>query len=160
MKDKLPSNDVAMEIYQDFLHQITRAYMARDFEAYAQLIRVPHDLGSFGPRLEVRNRKELKVLFDSICDHLTSESNGEYVRTCLTAEFVNPNKIVGVHETRLVSGGVIKDGPYPVKGIMRRIEGKWWVCGSDNAIEPADGMGRVIDESRRLNEELSGQTIH
>ena len=160
MTDGLPGKEKAMEIYQDFLDQITDAYMKRDFDAYAQLIRVPHDLGSFGPRLEVRNHKELRFLFDSICDHLFSESGKHYVRTCLTAEFVHPNKIVGVHETRVVAGGLIKDGPYPVKGIMRRIDGQWWVCGSDNAIEPDDGMGRVILTNARSKDELSGKTVH
>ena len=140
----LPRDASAMQIYQDLLDRIAVAYAAGDFEAYSRMIRVPHEVSSLGPKVRINTMGELRVLFDSIRLHFEQTGITDYVRTCLSAEFVSPDEIVGTHETRMLARAQVVETPYPVKSHLRLIDGIWWVINSDNAVEPDKGFGRVL----------------
>ncbi|MEM7521057.1 MAG: hypothetical protein AAF307_08460 [Pseudomonadota bacterium] len=137
----------AQEIYQDLLDRIAHAYTSDDFEAYARMIRVPHEVRSFGPRVEINTRAELRVLFDGLRVSLARRGIKDYVRTCLAAKWVSPTEIIGTHETRMIANNQIVEEPYPVKSVLRHIDGAWWVCSSDNALGTDSDFGTVLAHS-------------
>ena len=149
MPSDVSSSAQAKEIYQDLLDRLSCAYEANDFDAYARMIRVPHEVSSYGPKVQVNTMGELRVLFDSIRWHFAKTGVTDYVRTCISAEFISPTEIVGTHETRMLAGTQVVDTPYPVKSYLQLIDGSWWVCKSDNALEPDNGIGRVLSQNAR-----------
>ncbi|MFC6639111.1 hypothetical protein GV827_08470 [Sulfitobacter sp. JBTF-M27] len=149
MTSDVSSNAQAKDFYQDLLDRLSSAYEADDFDAYAQMIRVPHEASSYGPKVQVNTMGELRVLFDSIRWHFAKTGVTDYVRTCISAEFLSATEIVGTHETRMLAGTQVVETPYPVKSYLQLIDGNWWVCKSDNAVQPDNGFGRVLSQNAR-----------
>lgn len=108
------------------------------------MIRVPHKVSSLGPDIILQTRDDLYSLFQSIRQHLDQIGATTYLRTCISAQFATETEIIGTHETRVMMGTQALEEPYPVKSHLGLIEDAWWVCKSDNAIEPEKGMGRAI----------------
>ena len=134
----------ALEIYQQLLDRITLAYETSDFEDYARMLRVPHDVSSFGPDIRLETRDDLQRLFNNMCNKFREQGITNYIRTCLAATFDGPDAIIGAHETRLMSGTHVVEQPYPVKSVLRKIDGNWMVCESDNAVDLKSSIGRVL----------------
>ncbi|QUJ75468.1 hypothetical protein KDD17_10835 [Sulfitobacter albidus] len=147
MNDAFGGTEQAMAIYQDLLDRISDSYKRRDFSAFAQMVAVPHAVRSFGPTAWIEDRTQLRALFDDICTHQAANAITDYDRHCLAARFTAEDTIDGTHETRMLRGAQIAQDPYPVRSVLRRINGVWWVTESDNAIEPDAGLGAVL--SRR-----------
>ncbi|MGB3245008.1 MAG: hypothetical protein WBB25_10765 [Sulfitobacter sp.] len=140
------SDDAAKAIYQDLLDRITTSYWDNDFDGLTKMIRVPHKVSSFGPVVPINTRSDLRGLFDNIRGYLLKNAITQYHRACLAAQFNSADEIEGMHETRLLVGAQLFEDPYPVKSVLRRIDDVWWVCESDNALEPDRGFGRVFHQ--------------
>lgn len=160
MTSSLSKDASAKDIYQDLLDRIAASYDAGDFEAYSRMIRVPHEVSSLGPKVQINTMGELRVLFNSIRMHFEHTGITDYVRTCISAEFVASDEIVGTHETRMLSNAQVVETPYPVKSHLRLIDGVWWVCKSDNAVEPDKGFGRILKKNSTGPDQSSDPSLH
>jgi hypothetical protein len=160
MARAVPSQPSAREIYQDLLDRVALALETGDFDAYARMIHVPHEVTSYAPKLVIDTRSDLRVFFDTIRLDLSRRGITDYVRTCVSAEHIAPDEIVGVHETRMLSGTQVVEQPYPVKSHLRLIGGDWWVCSSDNAVGPDHGFGRVLTQNSSGSGNSSDPTLH
>ncbi|UWR23204.1 hypothetical protein [Sulfitobacter sp. S190] len=152
MSEAAQTNAAAVAIYQDLLDRIATSYSAGDFDAYARMIAVPHEVSSFGPIARIETRADLRRLFDDIVTFQNTKAVTDYIRTCLAARFVADDRIEGVHETRLLSGTQVIEQPYPVRSILRLIDGNWMVCSSDNALEPDVGLGRILARNAQASD--------
>lgn len=140
--------ETARQIYQDLLDRIARAYETDDFEDYARMIRIPHHISSYGPPVQLDTKADLRALFDNVRTHFANLEVTDYVRTCLSARFVKDDEIIGMHETRILIKTRTLEEPYPVQSRLRFHDDAWWVCESDNALEPERGFGRVLKKTR------------
>lgn len=111
------------------------------------MIRLPHKVSSLGPEIILQTRDDLHRLFQSIRRHLDQTGATAYLRTCISAQFTSETEIIGTHETRVMMETHVVEEPYPVKSQLCLIDDAWWVCKSDNAIEPEKGMGRAIRQN-------------
>ncbi len=152
MTDTHPNADLpetsdakAQAIYQHLLDKIAETYFAGDFDGFARMIHVPHRIEYFAKAVVLKTRDDLRRLFDDICNHNTQNGITNIIRTCLAAQFLSKDEILGMHETRMIMTNQVMLSPYPVKSVLRRIDGAWWVCESDNALEPDEGLGQVLD---------------
>lgn len=154
------SDAYAKEIYQDLLERIARAYETNDFEAYSKMIRIPHEVSSYAPKVTLRTQGDLRKLFDNIRSNLAQMGITGYERTCVSASFVSCEEIIGTHETRMFSGTHLVDRPYPVQSILRLIDNVWWVCRSDNAIEPENSIARALSKLSQDRKDISDPNLH
>lgn len=138
-----------MAIYQDLLDRISKSYLDNDFDTYALMLRVPHDVGSFNTGLRLETRQDLRLLFDNMRARFVQQGITDYLRTCLAAGFNSPTEILGAHETRLMNRTQVVEQPFPSKSILRLENGRWWVVASDNAIDPKSSIGRVLEDVQK-----------
>ena len=146
MADDAKTADLAKQIYQDLLDRIGASYWENDFAAFSRMIHVPHQISSFGPVVPIDTQEDLRSVFDGIRNYFERASVTLYDRNCVAARFKENGSICGMHETRILSGSQIIEPPYPVKSLLREIDGAWMVCSSDNAFDPDRGVGHVFNQ--------------
>lgn len=131
--DHLDEN-TAKRIYQELLDQIGSAYFDADFASFHRVVHVPHRFATEGKEHIVETTEHLHRSFDCFREYLAGLGVTDFVRTCTGAAFLGPDKIVGSHISDLISNGTRTREPYEVWSTMRRIDDRWQVVASQNAL--------------------------
>ena len=131
----LISEEKAAEIYQQLLDDIQAAYFANDFAHYRQMIHAPHTYSTKGGTLRIADYDQLLLSFQAFGEYLQGLGVTEFRRKCLGAAVLSADKFIGSHSTEFLRDGTSLREPYEVWATVERIDGRWVVTGSENAIE-------------------------
>ncbi|WP_126623141.1 hypothetical protein [Oceaniglobus ichthyenteri] len=129
----------AKAIGQDILDQISAAYHAKDFEAFAKVIDLPHTIITFEHTLTIKTKPDLHEVFRAVVRFMRQNNVTDGVRTCLAARFIAPDRIEATHETHFLSRGHRICPPYPSLLIYIRRDGQWKMQSANNAIDTQTG---------------------
>jgi hypothetical protein len=91
-------------ILQTYLDDIGKAVMDERFEIYAEMIELPLTILTSSARLKIDTLDALEQGFDAFTDMLQGFGVTRMVRTVKQARFQGNDHIVGLYETRLMSG--------------------------------------------------------
>ncbi|WP_342078563.1 hypothetical protein [Yoonia sp. SS1-5] len=129
-----PDDAEAKRIYQELLDKIGQSYFDADFAYFRDVIHVPHTLHSQGQTVHVDTDEDLRAGFNKFRSYLAGIGVTEFIRTCEDAMFLNEQQIIGEHTSHLLRNGVWSREPYNVRSMLRRTDGRWQVCSSENAL--------------------------
>lgn len=137
------SAEEARAICQRLLDATGRAYLERDFAAYASNYAVPSDLHSFGAVRLVADIADLHELFAEILAYFDSIGLTSLKRECLSAEVTRPDTISASFVSRLFSGERLLAPPVPAFALLRREDGAWRFASSQYATDD-EGLARAL----------------
>jgi hypothetical protein len=125
----------AREVCEYMLMRTGRAMKAGDFDAFRSCFTLPQVIETFEGSRIINDTAQLKTVFDAVRTHYIKNGVTEIVRHCVEAEFVGVDRVLATHETRLVSGNVITQKPFPVMSVLKFDGTDWYIASSSYAIE-------------------------
>ena len=128
-------NRVAVEITNTLLRLTNDAARARDFEAFAAHILLPHDVSTFEGFERIETRESLERLFRNMMAHYDHIGVTDLSRRTLSAVFRDETTISAVYEVQPIQyGSVLTIEPYQVHCEIEFADGVWGVKRSRYAI--------------------------
>lgn len=117
----------AAAIYQDNLDAVTDALWRGDVPGILNHIALPNSMVTEDASYIINSIDEMTIVATEFRDHLTSIGADGYHRLCLSARYVTDNRdmIIGLHETRMVNGGVCFGTPYLNRMTLLKRNGNW-----------------------------------
>ena len=142
---RLPANSEAIEITQGLLDTLDAAFIAKDFEAYAPALHVPHHIRTKKEVFDIRSIEELKVGFERYCDYADELGATSCKRTCTKGRFCTVDRIEATHSVSYFApDGTLVVPTAHTTSILMRIEGEWRICGSDNTTRISTGIADAL----------------
>jgi hypothetical protein len=138
------SQDTAKDIYQRLLDDISLSYEAGDFDAFTTCFDLPHTTYTFEKSYTIKTLSDLRSVFDNMRAQFSGLGVTNYIRVCLTAEYLSPSVIRGTHVTHVTKDGHHLEEPYPVMSHLNFTEGLWKVAQSENAVEDTKIFGMAV----------------
>lgn len=137
----------AAEIYNDLLDRVTACYVNKDFDAFSELIHLPHHITTPSDRFVIRSVDELRTVFDINCAKMVLSCGQTLQRELLYAHFKGQDRIDGSHRTQMPSGVETKKRPYPSKSVLMWIGMRWQICASDYHVDADSHVNKVFREA-------------
>ncbi len=138
--DSLP----ACAVSEMLLEETRLALLAGDFDAFARHFLFPQVIETFEGRHRLNSRAELRAVFEAVCAQNRVIGLTDMVRTCIAAEFKDPDTIEATHVARLLSGTRLLQEPHTVFSILRRVGGTWKIASSQYAMREASPLRRAL----------------
>ncbi len=95
----------AINIYQRFLDEMSDAILVRDADTFVRRIFLPHVLQTDDQLIEFNDSETAHKQFLGFANALASLGIDAYVRIATSAEFRGRTKILGEHESYMMSAG-------------------------------------------------------
>lgn len=140
----------AHEIAERLLTQTGDALMAADFERLLPCFRLPYEVRTISGQRLIENEAEMRTLFDAMVDYYRMQNVTHLVRKVVQAEFQDTKTIHSAHVTRLVSGSMYTQDPYPVTSVLRRTEGGWQGVASEYGVRDAPFQIRLLSGANKI----------
>ncbi|MBO6601828.1 MAG: hypothetical protein JJ938_06740 [Roseicyclus sp.] len=140
------------QIYQAVLDKLSRAIMSGDDALFLENIAAPHYVETASEKIVIATLDDARDKFHIWSLTLRSGGITDYLRTCEEARFEGPDRIIGLHGSRLMRGSEEAMPSFPSSLDLENIDGVWkvrrviqhadyvtWpdllprVCGADNA---------------------------
>lgn len=125
----------ARAIYQDFMDRLNLSYFNDDFDLFRDLVHLPAVVGTFDTRMVLKTEDDLRRIMVSVRRFLQEKNVTTYLRVCLAARFVSDDMIEGTHESHALNRMEYVEPRFPVKSVLRRIDGTWKLVEADHAVE-------------------------
>lgn len=129
------TDDLAHTIYTSVLDACGDAINLRDFSRYLPFFHLPHVLETFEGEMTVETPEELRAVFDILQNSLHELDIVELNRKCSVAQFVGPDKINALHETKLIDRSGTVQQAYTGLCTLCQIDGQWQLTRSQFAEE-------------------------
>lgn len=143
-------DDFALKIYQALLDGCGDAVNLGDFDRYLPFFQMPSVLETFEGRMSINSPEALRCLFGKLQQGLRDLGATQMERTCTIAQFVGPETIRGVHDTRLLDDmGRVVDA-YSGMSTLRQVDGQWRIALSqfvEESVSLPSQMLRGFNES-------------
>lgn len=120
----------AIEICDRMLEVTRAAYLAQDFEAFAQHFQLPHDIGTFEHESQIKDRTELRATFNRMCAQMTALGVIDLYRKTINAQFRDAHTIQATFLSRHVLKGAVFGDEVISHGIMRHVGDRWLITES------------------------------
>lgn len=114
-----------LTLYQDALNTVSRAVMARDFDAYASVIDLPYLVQTRSATLLVSTLEDLRPTFFSLADGLRTRGVRHYERVARAADYVARDRIEGWHHTHILGQEGHLAYPHVSRHVLVRRDGVW-----------------------------------
>lgn len=101
---KDPHRMCPIAILQAYLDRVARAVLTERYEDYRDLVELPLSILTSSASLKISTEEDLLEGFDDFTDMLQSHGVTEIIRPVRAAMFLGNQHIVGIYETRLMSG--------------------------------------------------------
>ncbi|WP_341864007.1 hypothetical protein [Gymnodinialimonas sp. 57CJ19] len=118
-------NDLARTIYKSILDAYSDAITLGDFSRFLPFFHLPLVLETFEGERTVDTPEVLRFVFNGLHDSQHDLDIVEVKRTCSVAQFVGPDEIRAVHETKLIDRSGIVQQAYTGLCTMCQIDGQW-----------------------------------
>lgn len=125
-------------ILQSYLDEMGRIVLSERFEDYAARIELPLNLLTSSANIIVRNLDDLRDGFDDFTDMIRSLDVTDMLRSVKVARFIGNDHVVGIYETRLMSGR---------RQALSTFHSKMWI-GTYDGIWKAIKIHNTTDEHR------------
>lgn len=125
-------------ILQIYLDEVGRAVLADRLEDYASRIQLPFSILTSSASLKVSTLDDLADGFDEHCDMLRSLGVTDMVRNVHVAQFQRNDQLVGIYDTRLLSG---------TRQVLRTFYSKMWI-GNYDGVWKAEKIHNTSKEAR------------
>lgn len=143
----------AMDIYQRLLDVVDQAFMARDPDAHAKAIYVPHHIRTPQEMIHIRTPEDLRAAFFRYLEFTDGLGGTTFQRQVLNARFRNKDAIEGVHEVNITNAlGEKVIAQSRTTSIVMRMNGAWRICGSDNTTRKTTGVGTFLHDLMKQNQ--------
>ncbi|MFK7765543.1 MAG: hypothetical protein AB8B62_19935 [Roseobacter sp.] len=119
----------AHEVSEYLLEKTGRAILRNEVEAILPYFLVPAEIQTFDGRRILRTRADICRLFDAVSAHYHAIGVTDMARHCVEASFTDPKTVVAMHETRLITGSLIKRDPFPTLSVLK-LDGQQWKIAS------------------------------
>ena len=139
----------AKDIYQRLLDDISLSYENDDFAAFTTYFDLPHTTYTFNKSYTIKTLDDLRSVFDNMRAQFTGLGVTDYIRVCLTAEYLSETLIRGTHVTHITRKGANLEEPYPVMSHLNFTSGLWKVAQSENAVEDTKLFGMAVRHGLR-----------
>lgn len=140
----LQSQPDAKAISQEVLDITGAALLSGDFDAFAACFSLPHEIETFEGTMTIKTMAELHERFDKVRGYFKANAVTDIVRHVMEADFVDAETIQHSHQTRVLSGPILVQAPYPSLSIMSQIDGRWRVTSSQYAIADAPDLNTAL----------------
>lgn len=141
----------ASAIAQELLEQTADALIKKDFDAFAQYIRIPHVIETPDHKTTLKTRVALQEVFTHVVQDHADRNVTQLVRSCEVAEFQGAFKIEAVHITHMMSGNWRVIEPFPTLMLLEFIEGRWQATKSQYAVDTKTTVGRALAKTLNTN---------
>lgn len=146
------TQDDARRIAQDFLDRQGEATVSGDIEETLAWCDLPCTLESMDSKAVATNMAEMRAICASFIEGLKVKQLTHMVRTCLTAEFSDPDTLVAQYRTRYLRDGKwLADDPYIGTVVLRRKPDRWKISAMKFAVSndsPANATLRAWERGR------------
>lgn len=123
-----------LDLYQQFIDNLTRANIEEDVDAYCNMCSFPYTVHHDQSDIVVTSRKEIRPAFDTITNLLRKHRTKDLERRAKRAEFISGNRICGYHDSLIYSDGQIVVGPIQSRMILERSGPQWRLKSVTNSI--------------------------
>jgi hypothetical protein len=129
---------LASEILQNFVTRMADAVVSGRFEIYSAGIQLPFSILTSAASLNVTTIDDLEEGFDEFTDMVLSRGVTKIVQTVKYAAFERNDRIVGIHQTKLMDGAhqVLPD--YYSKMWITNFDGVWKATKTHNTTKMTD----------------------
>ena len=138
------SCEAAQAIAQELLDITGQAIRVGDFATFSSCFTIPQLVETFEGQRILKTPGELQIAFEAVRAHHSRSGITEMVRHCVTAAFKDHETIDTVHETRLVSGSVMAQAPYPAFSVLKFNGQKWQVSKCAYAIPDSERHNKAL----------------
>lgn len=127
-----------MIVAEKLLEKSGKAVMSGDLAAFASCFFMPQEIQTFEGSRWVLNINDLEQILTDLRQNFSERGITDMVRRVITARFTGPDTIESAHETRLLAGNQIVNGPYPTFSILQKTDDNWQVSFSQYAVQRGD----------------------
>lgn len=149
----------ARQICEDFLDITRNALLGRDRAAFVACFDVPHYIETYDGCRILRSSGDLEDLFDGIVAHLKMSGITDMQRTCLTAEYSDPDTIVTVHESQFYRGQQPHAAPLSCLSHCIRVNGIWRISRSQYSMQALQDYSMLLAGRSEQASRLEAQEI-
>lgn len=122
----MDSENNAEFIAEELLEITGSALLEGDFERFSGCFELPLRLETIEGVRTVSTRDEFQQVFEDVRDHMHETNVVDFVRTVISASFIDADTIGSVHiSNEIYSGGVLERPAYPVRSVLRRFGQRW-----------------------------------
>lgn len=125
-------------ILQAYLEEVGQAVLADRLEDYCALVQLPLNILTSSASLRVSTLDDLQDGFDEHCDMMRSLGVTDMARTVHVAQFQRNDQIVGIYDTRLLSG---------TRQVLPTFYSKMWI-GNYDGVWKAEKIHNTTKEAR------------
>lgn len=129
-----PETTTAKDVAEHLLETTGTALMSGEFELFLSCFLLPNEICTSDGCRMIRTAEDLRDMFDGVRQHFRVQNVTHLIRNCIGAEFIDPDTIRSTHVSRLVSGTLYCQEPYPVISTVNRTGGAWLISHSEYAI--------------------------
>jgi hypothetical protein len=116
---------LASEILQNFVTRMADAVVSGRFEIYSAGIQLPFSILTSAASLNVTTIDDLEEGFDEFTDMVLSPGVTKIVQTVKYAAFERNDRIVGIHQTKLMDGAHLVLPDHYSKMWITNFDGVW-----------------------------------
>lgn len=125
----------AHEVSEYLLEETGRAILCNDAEAILRYFLVPAEIQTYDGRQILQTRADIRRLFNAVSAHYSAIGVTDMARHCVEASFTDPKTVVAMHETRLITGSLIKRDPFATLSVLKLDGQQWKIASCNYAIE-------------------------
>lgn len=127
--------ETAAQVSEYLLEKTGRAILGDDVEEFIKYVTLPIEIQTFEGRRVIRRQEEMRKVFGAVRAHYATIGVTDMVRYCVEAAFTDADTVVAMHETRLITGSVIKRNPFPTLSMLKFDGEDWKIVSCSYAIE-------------------------
>lgn len=128
----------AREVSEYLLERTGTALLRDNFEAFLSCVVLPQKIETFAGQRLITSPDELHQVFRAVRSYHRRTGVTDIVRHCVEAAFKDPHTVAATHETRLLSGEIMTQDPYPGFSILNFDGSAWRIASMSYAIEDRD----------------------
>ena len=134
----------AREVSEFLLERTGTALLQDNFDAFLSCVFLPQKIETFAGQRLITSPDELRQVFRAVRAYHRKNGVTDIVRHCVEAAFKDPYTVTATHETRLLSGDIMTQDPYPGFSTLK-FDGKTWrITGMSYAIEDRDDHNAAL----------------
>ena len=134
----------AQEIAEFLLERTGNALLQDNFDAFLACVSLPQKIETFAGQRLIASVEDLQQVFSAVRTYHRRTGVTDIVRHCVEAAFKDPTTVEATHETRLVSGAVMTQSPYPGFSVLKFDGNEWRIVSMSYAIEDRDDHNAAL----------------
>jgi hypothetical protein len=125
----------ARDVSEHLLNITGQALLENNVDDFLPCFGLPMDLQTLEEHRIIRTADDLRKIFFAVCKHYATIGLTDMARRCVEAEFKDPETVVSMHETRLITGNIITRSPFAVLSTLKFDGRDWRIVSCSYAIE-------------------------